>query len=69
MARLSSGQRGERHIRVRLSLPNPGNQLPSGMHCHVTFIFPEQAPVKFEASSRPGTSRSVNIDPSAHKAD
>jgi len=54
---------------VRLSLPNPGNQLPAGMRCHVTFSFAEQAPAKFETSSRPGTSRSVNIDPSVHKAD
>jgi multidrug efflux pump subunit AcrA (membrane-fusion protein) len=24
-------------FRARLSLPNPGNKLPSGLHCHVEF--------------------------------
>ncbi len=53
---------------VRLSLPNPANRLPGGMRCHVTFDFPEQPPSKFEASTRPGTSHSLNLDPLAGKA-
>jgi RND family efflux transporter MFP subunit len=54
---------------VRLTLPNPGNRLPGGQRCHVTFNFPEQAPPKFEALTRPGVSRSVNVDPPARKTD
>jgi RND family efflux transporter MFP subunit len=54
---------------VRLTLANPGNRLPGGQRCHVMFNFPEQAPPRFEALTRPGVSRSVNVDPPARKAE
>jgi RND family efflux transporter MFP subunit len=34
---------------VRLSLPNPGNLLPGGLRCHVTFAFPEKSAGKFDS--------------------
>jgi RND family efflux transporter MFP subunit len=47
---------------VRLSLPNPGNLLPGGLRCHVTFAFPEKSAGKFD-SLNTANSRAVNIDP------
>jgi RND family efflux transporter MFP subunit len=50
---------------VRLTLPNPGNLLPGGLRCRVTFNVPERPMAKFETSKPPGGTRSGGLEPLA----
>jgi len=47
---------------VRLSLPNPGNRLPAGLRCRVTFAIPEKPAATFEAANGRGANRPGSID-------
>ena len=48
---------------VRLTLPNPANQVPGGLRCKVTFDVPEKPAPAFEASNRSMSNRLANPAP------